>query len=455
MSDTPGIVKRAVKRLDFWYNKATGQGGPNSAYQQRAFHSKTHLPRMLLDALWLNSWLAERIVRLPVDQALKNGFGVEGKEDALKKFRELNYADARHPEGLYQAAAYQGRLYGGAALILGVTGSGQSLKSPLVPGRGSLEWIALEQQYKVLNDVRRHFYRTLGQQQLVQIQRELLKTAQDALLTRREQYNVGQANSAEVHMANVELQQQRLAVLAAENMLRASWQSVTALAGVDLPRGTLVGSLESGVGVIEWNQALNRLLVESPQIQAALAKLEADRVQLERELVQSVPNLAVTTGAGQDFTSTPSRAVGYARLELDLPIWNRNEGTVREARSDLARQQAEIRRVELQLRDRLAGVYGRYITAMQHVHNFQAVILVEAQKAYAVGLDSYGRDRLRWSDVLTAQRDYFRLRAKYVEHLVQLRESEVVIVGYLLQDGLKAPPNPVPPGHINVNPQPR
>ena len=317
------------------------------------------------------------------------------------------------------------------------------------------EWVALEQQYKVLNDVRTHFFRTLGQQQLVQIQRELLKTAQDALLTRREQYNVGQANSAEVHRANIELQQQRLAVLAAENMLRASWQSMTALAGVDLPFGTLAGSLESGIGVIEWNQALHRLMVESPQIQAAFAKMEADRVQLERELVQSVPNVAVATGAGQDFTSTPSRTVGYARLELDLPIWNRNEGTVREARSDLARQQAEIRRVELQLRDRLAGVYQHYITALQHVRNFQSVILVEAQKAYAVGLDSYGRDRLRWSDVLAAQRDYFRLRAKYVEHLVKLRESEVVIVGYLLQDGLKAPPNPVPPGHINVNPQPR
>lgn len=317
------------------------------------------------------------------------------------------------------------------------------------------EWVALEQQYKVLNDVRMHFFRTLGRQQLVAIQRELLQTARDALLTRREQYNVGQANAADVHRANVELQQQRLAVLAAENQLRAAWQSMTALAGVELPLGPLDGSLEACGGVIEWDQALSRLLSESPQIQAARAKREADRMQLERELVQSVPNLAVTTGAGQDFTSTPSRAVGIAQLEMDVPIWNRNEGTVREARSDLARQQAEIRRVELRLREHLAKHYGPYMTSLQHVRNFRDVILPEAQQAYAVLLDSYGQNRVRWSDVLDAQRDYFRLRADYVNHQVALRVSEVLITGYLVRDGLQAPPNPVPPGHINVNPQPR
>lgn len=317
------------------------------------------------------------------------------------------------------------------------------------------EWVAVEQQYKVLNDLRTHFFHTLGQQQVVEIQRELLKTAEDELLTRREQYNVGQANQAEVHQANIELQQQRLMLLAAENELRALWQSMTALAGVDLPFGTLAGPLESEFGLIEWSQALRRMMVESPQLQGARAKMDADRMQLERELVQSVPNLAVATGAGQDYTSVPSRAVGFAQLELDVPIWNRNEGTVREARSDLARQQSEIRRVALLLRNGLAVVYGKYITASQHVQNYRDGILPEARQAYAVLLDSYGEDRVRWSDVLAAQRNYFNLRVEYIKHLVELRENEVKIIGYLLHGGLEAPPNPVPPGHINVNPQPR
>ncbi len=101
------------------------------------------------------------------------------------------------------------------------------------------EWVAIEQQFRVLNDVRSHYFHTLGQQEIVRIQRELLRTAEDELLTRREQYNVGQANAADIHRANVALQRQRLELLMAENEWRASWQSMTALAGVDLPFGTL------------------------------------------------------------------------------------------------------------------------------------------------------------------------------------------------------------------------
>ncbi|REK17287.1 MAG: TolC family protein [Planctomycetota bacterium] len=317
------------------------------------------------------------------------------------------------------------------------------------------EWVAIEQQFRVLNDVRIHYFRTLGQQQITDIQRELLKNAEDELLTRREQYNVGQATIAGVHGANIALQRQRLAVLESENKLRTTWQELTALAGVDLPFARLSGTLEYGWPAIQWHEALDRVVTESPQMQAARSKVEADRMQLQRELVQSVPNVAVRAGAGQDFTSVPSRTVGMASIELDLPIWNRNEGTVREARSDLARQQSEIRRVELHLRQLLAREYERYITEFQHVQNFRDVILPEAKAAYAVLLDSYGFDRVRWTEVLAAQRDYFDLRSEYIEHLIGLRESEVKIVGYLLSDGLMAPPNPVPPGHINVNPQPR
>ncbi len=317
------------------------------------------------------------------------------------------------------------------------------------------EWVAVEQQYRVINDVRLHFFRTLGWQQIVAIQRELVKTAEDELLTRREQYNVGQANAAEVHRTNAALQQRRLSLLAAENMLRASWQSMTALAGVDMPFGRLDGMIEEGLPMITWDAALNRLIATSPQMQAARSKIEADRMQLQRELVQSVPNIAVQVGSGQDFTSKPGHTVGFAQLAMDVPIWNRNEGTVREARSDLARQGAEIRRVELELRNQLAGIYQRYITALQHAGNYASVVLPEARAAYALELDSYGRDRIRWTDVLAAQRDYYEHRVDYVKQLIELRESEVLLVGYLLNDGLKAPPNPVPPGHINVNPQPR
>ncbi|MGE0758403.1 MAG: TolC family protein [Pirellulaceae bacterium] len=315
------------------------------------------------------------------------------------------------------------------------------------------EWIALAQEWQVLNDVRIHFFRALGHQQLVEIQKELLRNSEDSLVTTRELYNLGRATLDDVHLANVALQQQRLAVLRAENTLRCTWQELTAVVGIDLPFGVLSGTLETDVEMIEWQAALDRLMESAPQLQQARAKLEGDQLQVERELVESVPNIVVQGGAGQNFEA--GQAVGTFQVRMEVPLWDKNQGTIRQARSDLARQHAEIRRLELVLRRELGRVYDQYLSAFQHVQNYKSVILPESRRVYEIRLDSYEDDRITWQSVLAAQQGYFALRGQYVEQLIALRENEVLILGFLLHGGLMVPERPTPPEHIDVSPQPR
>src|SRR5690606_30400006 len=100
-------------------------------------------------------------------------------------------------------------------------------------------------------------------------------------------------------------------------------------------------------------------------------------------------------------------------------------------------------------------IYEEYLTALQHVVEFQGVILPRARAAYANQLDAYKEDRQNWSDVLQTQQAYFDLQQQFVDQLILLRWNEVLIDGYLLHDGLMAAPDPVPPEHIDANPQPR
>ncbi|MEZ6082132.1 MAG: TolC family protein, partial [Pirellulaceae bacterium] len=62
---------------------------------------------------------------------------------------------------------------------------------------------AMVQQFRVCNDVRIHFYRTLASWQIAVMRSELLKTAEDMAVTARELYNQGQANRPDVHRSNV------------------------------------------------------------------------------------------------------------------------------------------------------------------------------------------------------------------------------------------------------------
>ena len=315
------------------------------------------------------------------------------------------------------------------------------------------EWHAMAQNYRVLNDVRMHYFRARGRQEIRDTQLELLKNAEDLLLTTRERYNVGQAILADVHQANAALQRQRLKVLMAENDYRQTFEELQALVGIELPSGRLETPLQGDLTALEWESVLDRLLTESPQIQEAQAKLAADRITIRREVVEPVPDIVIEAGSGYNFESRDT--VAMARAAIEIPLFDRNQGTIRQAEADYARQQGEVRRIELMLRRDLANQYRTYLTALQHVRDYQEVVLPESRRAYELLLESYAAHRAPWIDVLNAEETYFQLRVQYIQNLMAWREAEVLILGYLLHGGLQAPTEPMPPGHIDAVPRPR
>jgi len=315
------------------------------------------------------------------------------------------------------------------------------------------EHLAMAQQFKVLNDVRMRFYQALARSELLAIQQELLKVAEDRALTARELYNAGQARRTQVRMADIELQRARLEVLAASNEYQQRLLEMTSVAGINQNCGRVAGQLELAEKPISYEAALGRLWTESPQLAAARAKLIADQITVRREEAQWVPNLTFSGGTGYDFEN--SAGVSMAGLQFDVPAFDRNQGTVRQAQSDLMRQRNEVARVEWQLRMKLAEVYQRYLTAHQHLVQYEQVILPEARLAYREMLESYQANRAEWPEVLDAQSEYFRARQQYIRQLELYRVNEVLIHGFLLHDGLEAAPNPTPQGHIDSVPKPR
>ena len=315
------------------------------------------------------------------------------------------------------------------------------------------EFQALTQEYRVVNGLRIQFYRTLWARERLDIQRELLKNAEDALVTVQEMLNVGQANRADLLQARVLLQEQQLNVQMAKNDLEMEWERLMAVAGVLLPQRSLAGSLEGKPVPIRWEAALQRLLVESPELGLAHAKLKADELTVKREKVEPIPNIILQGSAGRSF-ETRETVYGVG-ASIELPIFDRNQGTIRQAQADLRRQQAEVRLTELRLRRTLGEWFRRYRTALQHVDNYRDVILPESQERYGAQLKSYEENRQTWPAVLDAQRDFFLRRLVYADRLLAWQTARVAIDGLLLVDGLASPPGVAVPGHIDAVPKPR
>jgi cobalt-zinc-cadmium efflux system outer membrane protein len=349
-----------------------------------------------------------------------------------------------------------GELVGGFVQQQIVTGGKLRLsRAKFAEEATAARWQMLAQEFRVRNGVRLKFFEVLAAQRLIAIHRELVALNDDAVRTTEDLANVGQANEPDLLQARIEGRRARVALRGAEIRHRGDWEHLVALIGAPELRLTTLDDrpLEAPAFPLDFEATLAGLTQQSPEIQAALAEIRRDQIMVRRERVEPIPNVLVQaiTGYNYEFGITTAGV----QVSLPLPVFNRNQGTVREAMSDLTRDHAEYERVALSLRSRLADASTRYHEALAAVDDFRAGSLPLARRAYEVQSANFRARRAAWPQVLVARRTYAELNQDYVHSLLELRRAEIEIGGMLLVDGLAPPDSPTSQGHIESVPTPR
>ena len=311
------------------------------------------------------------------------------------------------------------------------------------------------QEYRVVSSVRKAFYRTLATQRQVEVRQELLKNAEDALATTKALVNVGQANRPDLLQAEVQVSRIRAELSSAERRYEGHWQELVAYVGIpDLPQAPLSGQLEIAEDeTLDRETMLNELLACSPQLRAAWAEVVRDRIGVQRERVEPIPNVDLRVEAGYNFVDRET--VAGASVGIKLPLYDKNQGTIAQARAELMRAEAEVARIELSLRQKFGDVFSDYESDLVQARSFEQDVLPKAREAYETYLASFQNRRAAWPQVLVAQREYFQLSDEYIEILMDLRRAEAEITGMFLGDGLEQPQTPEPEGHREATPRPR
>src|SRR5262249_8739185 len=175
-------------------------------------------------------------------------------------------------------------------------------------------------------------------------------------------------------------------------------------------------------------------------MQVARAEVTRNQFALKREQVEPIPNVQFRVSTGYDFEREVRTVVTTVNVGVRLPLFDKNQGNIRAAQAQLAYAHADLRRVELSLRQRLSREYARYRPARAVVESYRKENLPDARRAYELYLDSFRRRRAAWPQVLVAQRTYFQISVDYVEALEEMRRGEVGNLGLLLVDGVGEPP---------------
>jgi outer membrane protein, heavy metal efflux system len=307
-------------------------------------------------------------------------------------------------------------------------------------GAAAQEIERAHQQYhaqynRVLTDTAVAYYEALAAQQRVALGRRLVGISDDLAGTVDQLVKANEVSRIELLQAKIEASNSRVELTNAENRLTAAWRSLATVVGLPtLPQQTLADAFGNVPRDLSWEASLERLQTQSPEVGMAVADAERARWQYQRAMRQPVPNVTVQSVVQYDKDTEGMN--GNLQVTLPIPLFNRNQGGIREASANIVVAEQAIDRVQLQLEQRLAGVFERYASALQQVERYGTEIVPASQEQLDLVTQAFRAGEVNYLSLLIAQRTYFQAQLASLAAHRDLAVAASEIEGLLLTDSL-------------------
>jgi cobalt-zinc-cadmium efflux system outer membrane protein len=221
---------------------------------------------------------------------------------------------------------------------------------------------------------------------------------------------------AQVALSTTQIQLQQ-----ADNNRRAAYRRLALFWGNLEPRFKQVAGhlyriapvppFDTLVGRMKKNPDLARWATETIHRQAVVTREES----------KAVPN--VTIGAGSRYIQEVQDYAWQVNVTIPLPIFDRNQGGIAEARHRLAKADAEKRTMELRLQSALSNQYTNLVNAYRRVVNLKTKILPGAQTAFDAVNEGYRFGKFGYLEVLDSQRTWFNARSQFLDALAEYHKA--------------------------------
>ncbi|MEX0642456.1 MAG: TolC family protein [Pirellulales bacterium] len=292
-------------------------------------------------------------------------------------------------------------------------------------------------QLRVQTDVRKAYYSALVAQRRADLAAELASVSGEAVKASQELLQAEEIPRAGLLQTQVEQQNAAILALAAQNDQQAAWRRLSAVVGSDLSIQRLTGDVGQLPGLLNWDDQLVRVTTTSPEVSAAMAELARAQTALQRARVEPIPD--INTQFMVQFDNATEDTIAGVQMGIPLPLWNRNQGGIRQAEAEITQARRNADRVELNLKQRLAAAFQEYSTARSQAETYSTQILPKAKETFDLVQRGYRLGELGYLDLLNAQRTYSQTNLAYLDALGALWRSWADIEGLLLSDSLATP----------------
>ncbi|MGQ9822059.1 MAG: TolC family protein [Thermogutta sp.] len=175
-----------------------------------------------------------------------------------------------------------------------------------------------------------------------------------------------------------------------------------------------------------------RIRPSSPELLRAAREVELARAALRRACAEAIPNLTVQGLVNVMDNGADGTANGGISVSLPVPIFQRNQGAIMQARYEVSAAESAVRELELDLRARLAEVYARYRDARAEAERYQSTILPTTAEVLELTRKSFLAGEVNFTELLLAERSYIEKQSEYLDALRRFRTAEAELAGDLV-----------------------
>ena len=284
----------------------------------------------------------------------------------------------------------------------------------------------------------RRFFDVLAAQERVALGLELVGIAEEFLNAVSGRVRSGKVSPTEETKATILLTLQEIALAQAQKRLDSARTMLCALWDDPVPGfARVTGDLQNIPGIPSIIRLAARL-PKNPDIARWTIEVENRQAALLLEKANRIPDVTISGGVRR-FSDTGEDAFVFGS-SIPLPLFNQNQGLIREAAAYASKAEQERRKVISRITADLTAAYNAYSTALIEITGLRNDVLPKTRDVFEAAQFGYMQGKFMYLDVLDAQRGYFEAKGKYIEALATCHKA-IVEIERLANDNFAGPAN--------------
>jgi cobalt-zinc-cadmium efflux system outer membrane protein len=235
----------------------------------------------------------------------------------------------------------------------------------------------------------------------------------------------GKASPVDATRARVDAANAELELVDARAELQSARQTLASTWGATAPHfDTADGDIDS-VPVRAPASDLLQQVETSPSLVSSRIEIDRRKAVVGVERSRTVPDLVLNAGVKRDNELGRTQAV--IGVSMPLPLFDRNQGAVREASRQAEKAEDEYAATRVRLVSEVDQAATQLAAAQASLQTIRERVLPAAQQAYAASTTGFEAGKFGFLDVIDSQRSLLDARARYLNTLSSAWQAATAI----------------------------